>query len=869
MNILSLDQVYIGKNNLAGNVICFNDQSILNGENHEKPAVFGFISIAEEKVYVNTEKDKFSRYSWITFFYFLDGSENPKVELFKNRMLDTIQKYGTQHFFAWIYLPRENIIRCYNHRMIFKTNSKIQHVKNCYFDIPIEEFEYFAFSKEDFDINQISQSVKLSKIDSAENVICFVSLNKKSKIEGGEELLMIKQFRYFELLDQCEFLEAKSEPSDEYVKQIKKLRILKALNDENYLPFFKENLQGKENEFENHFKDNSFRESIRGELFLELNREVKETSTKLHPDLKTEKKEILNSELLGYKNVFNNYKGLVKNLEKLISDSNTEEKKNIYLQKLSKYSKDLSILSDSIDQAQKTKFFPVFLEEWRNLENQITETMSFSEIREKKALLDELLIKNKTVFQAGAKKNTTFLKKNKTKFLVVFMFFLVAFAALAAYQQGFFNSIVKSLVYQKRNEKSFLDNEMITAFKSDDRFGYKLGDSIFIAAQFSSAEPFIENRARVSRNDSVFYIDRSGQFIDLISVESKSKRTDKTLFKTEENEDNKDLKISETIKKEDWRGQFSLEFSEIERNEKKYSNEDNIFKYKMLGLSIPQNADMEKDILDEKLRFLEQKSKRELLGSALSNSQINSGSGLVEELGNITSVKKSDQKNILEIEMVYVAGGTFTMGCTDQQGGDCFDREKPSHQVTLNSFNVGKYEITQAQWVAVMGSNPSKFTGCDSCPVDNISWDDIQVFLKKLNQITGKKYRLPTEAEWEYAARGGNKSKAYRYSGSNNIGNVAWTSDNSEGKTHPVGQKAPNELGIYDLSGNVWEWCSDKYGDYSSSAKMNPIGAGTGSSSVLRGGSWYDSSISCRISNRYRHYTYTRMDDFGFRVVSP
>ena len=151
------------------------------------------------------------------------------------------------------------------------------------------------------------------------------------------------------------------------------------------------------------------------------------------------------------------------------------------------------------------------------------------------------------------------------------------------------------------------------------------------------------------------------------------------------------------------------------------------------------------------------------------------------------------------IEMVFVQGGTFMMGATPEQGGDCHDDEKPAHQVTLSEYSIGKYEVTQGQWKEVMSDNPSYFKGDDNLPVENVSWGDVQEFIRKLNKKTGESYRLPTEAEWEYAARGGSQSREYKYSGSNNVNDVAWYWDNSEGKTHPVGTKEANELGIYDM----------------------------------------------------------------------
>lgn len=200
--------------------------------------------------------------------------------------------------------------------------------------------------------------------------------------------------------------------------------------------------------------------------------------------------------------------------------------------------------------------------------------------------------------------------------------------------------------------------------------------------------------------------------------------------------------------------------------------------------------------------------------------------------------------------MVAIEGGTFWMGFTSEQEEEYKYNEKPVHEVTLSDFYIGKYEVTQAQWRAVMGTNPSYFSNCDNCPVESISWSDIKKFLRKLNELTGKNYRLPTEAEWEYAARGGKRSKGYKYSGSNAVGTVGWYLDNSGEKTQPVGQKAPNELGIYDMTGNVFEWCQDWYGDYRSRTQTNPSGPSSGSFRIYRGGSSGSTAKDMRISGR-------------------
>ena len=202
----------------------------------------------------------------------------------------------------------------------------------------------------------------------------------------------------------------------------------------------------------------------------------------------------------------------------------------------------------------------------------------------------------------------------------------------------------------------------------------------------------------------------------------------------------------------------------------------------------------------------------------------------------------------LSITMIYVEGGSFDMGSDDG-----YSDERPVHRVTLSDFYIGETVVTQELWIAIMGSNPSCFIGANK-PVEQVSWDDCQIFITKLNELTGKKFRLPTEAEWEYAARGGNKSKGYKYAGSNRFGAVAWHYDNSNDKTHPVKKKQANELGLYDMSGNVWEWCQDLYDGsyYRVSPLINPTGPIIASSRrVIRGGSWGNDAGCCRVS--YRH----------------
>ncbi|MBN8860959.1 MAG: formylglycine-generating enzyme family protein [Sphingobacteriales bacterium] len=215
--------------------------------------------------------------------------------------------------------------------------------------------------------------------------------------------------------------------------------------------------------------------------------------------------------------------------------------------------------------------------------------------------------------------------------------------------------------------------------------------------------------------------------------------------------------------------------------------------------------------------------------------------------------------------MVWVTGGSFIMGNNISEPD-----ERPAYEVVIDGFAISRYPVTQRQWMVIMERNPSDFPGCDQCPVDKVSWDDAQVFIKKLNMLTGKKYTLPTEAEWEYAAKGGRDAPGnFRYAGSDDIDSVGWYAGNSGRMPHPVGQKKPNELGLYDMTGNVWEWCQDWYAKfyYEQNENNNPQGPPSGSGRVRRGGSWYTQSTSCKTSTR-NNVRQDYFDDIGgFRLA--
>jgi len=215
--------------------------------------------------------------------------------------------------------------------------------------------------------------------------------------------------------------------------------------------------------------------------------------------------------------------------------------------------------------------------------------------------------------------------------------------------------------------------------------------------------------------------------------------------------------------------------------------------------------------------------------------------------------------NGVTFKMIAVQGGTYTMGSSDNDP-DAWDDEKPAHKETVSDFMIGETPVTQELWQAVMGSNPSDFTGDMQRPVDSVSWNDCQTFIRKLNQLTGQNFRLPSEAEWEYAARGGNRSNGYKYAGSNSVGTVAWYDGNSGSTTHKVKTKQPNELGIYDMSGNVWEWCQDKWCDNYNSPRNS-------GSRVLRGGSWGCYARDVRVSSRYDIGPGHRYGSSGLRLA--
>ncbi len=230
------------------------------------------------------------------------------------------------------------------------------------------------------------------------------------------------------------------------------------------------------------------------------------------------------------------------------------------------------------------------------------------------------------------------------------------------------------------------------------------------------------------------------------------------------------------------------------------------------------------------------------------------------------SPKASDPVQKLYNDMVYIEGGTFIMGVSADENYWGAERARPAHRVTVSGFYLCRYETTQALWQKVMGKNPSLYRGTNH-PVESVSWNDIQEFIRKLNALTGRHYRLPTEAEWEWAARGGKHSQGYRFSGSNDIDDVAWYKGNTQDRHKPVGTKRPNELGLYDMSGNVYEFCGDGYAPYTTQNQTNPCPEAADGEHPLRGGSFVAGTFDCLCSDRSSQSPTYSHNHLGFRLA--
>lgn len=255
---------------------------------------------------------------------------------------------------------------------------------------------------------------------------------------------------------------------------------------------------------------------------------------------------------------------------------------------------------------------------------------------------------------------------------------------------------------------------------------------------------------------------------------------------------------------------------------------------------------------------------KKIIWDATADVDILEGDDYIFEL---TLEEVTNENEFKKYGMVFIQGGTFQMGCTNEQT-HCFEDERPIHSVTLNSYYLSKYEVTQSLWQELMGANPSNFKN-ENHPVENVSWHDAQEFIVRLNKKSGKNFRLPTEAEWEFAARGGVRSEKYLFSGSNSITEVGWYNGNGSRTTHQVGTKLPNELGLFDMTGNVLEWCSDGNGRYPDSHQINPLGNKVETDKIVRGGGWFSDAKYCRNASRDCKNAGSRFSSLGFRLAHP
>ena len=276
-------------------------------------------------------------------------------------------------------------------------------------------------------------------------------------------------------------------------------------------------------------------------------------------------------------------------------------------------------------------------------------------------------------------------------------------------------------------------------------------------------------------------------------------------------------------------------------------------------------AEAAKKELEKKMRLAEEEKRlAEEILPRMNINNVNINSNLIHADAAAKVLDNSNNRldfivNGVPFSMIKVEGGTFMMGATPEQGVDASLMERPSHQVTLSDYYIGETLVTQALWQSVMGNNPSIVKN-DQHPVENVSWEDCQKFIQKLRSLTGQQFRIPTEAEWEFAARGGNKSRGYKYAGGDDINKLAWYNNSRIGwysdctrTTQAVKLKLPNELGIYDMSGNLQEWCQDWYDDYENSSQTNPKGPISGRWKVTRGGSCDEDARKCRVSWRDKH----------------
>ena len=401
-------------------------------------------------------------------------------------------------------------------------------------------------------------------------------------------------------------------------------------------------------------------------------------------------------------------------------------------------------------------------------------------------------------------------------------------------------------------------NTNLFAFQENDKYGYKNNsEEVIISAKYDMANAFINGRAKVSINDSTYIIDTKGMIVEVLEVKPKDKPIRNPIDSNENKKGGRDSNLGKKSNSDNG----SLP-SSTENNKKSETS-----KQSNANTSSEVDLDYQAWLRAKNLNTIN--SYNDYLEEYPNGKYATDAENAITEIESKSKPKPQDAIKLIKDNMVRVKGGEFVMGCINEGNSNCDEPELHPHTVTIRDFYISKYEVTQKQWFAVMGSNPSYFKNCNTCPVEMVSWADANNFIKKLNQLTGEQYRLPTEAEWEYAAKGGHRPSTSSYSGGESLNNVSWNYSNSDEKTHSVGNKNSNSLGVHDMSGNVSEWCQDWYDKeyYEKSKKNNPKGPYKGTLKTIRGGAWKNTSKALKVFARSSNYPSSKSQFVGIRLA--
>lgn len=468
-----------------------------------KHATFGSLLVYEDKHYAPNDAQALKNKCIQTFLSFMISAWHEKAfnESF-NEFLKKVE--GLQHFFAWVYLPSEQVIRCFSKNCIFLTNNTTKAFpQNVFFDISVENLNYMAFSYKAFNLDDASNAVDSIEALDIDLPITFVKFTHKPYLNDEEKQKVAGRYRYYELINELEYLEVEKLPKDDFIKNFQKLKIYDTSNDKHLIPFIKSHFKDKYESYNDHL--NTY--GVSKILWNMLDR-IYPKLEKLSEDDYLPKPD-LTSEIAAYKNVFKNNEALIATLDKWIATTKTEEDKKKHLTTLKQYTQDYGKLTESIQQAQKTKFTANHLKTWRDLETDIKVNMSFNEIIDVRTKIDDLLQQNKIDHPIWHIENHGFIEEHKSKLIGVLLVFIISLAGFGAYQQGWFEKEIDSTPKPELT---------LTPYQENNLYGYKIGDSIAIPAQFNNATPFIDNQAKVTRKDSIYVIDPQGQILSFAGL---------------------------------------------------------------------------------------------------------------------------------------------------------------------------------------------------------------------------------------------------------------------------------------------------------------------------------------------------------------